>query len=222
MQFLDLTYPIRDNFRYPVQLARVRAHERGDVFQSTRVELSCHTMTHTDAPVHFVAGGQTLDQLPLESWSGEALIVDLSSVGEREGIVSAQLEAKGSMTRAGDIVLLMTRWDERCSIDRPDFWVRSPYLTREAAEWLRERRVSVVGYDFPPDYAIRDEFESPGKVPVRHEQVTHDVFLPSGILVIEYLCNLGQIGRDRFNLICLPLALVGTDGAPARAIAVLE
>ena len=91
-----------------------------------------------------------------------------------------------------------------------------------ACDWLVDRRVKAVGYDYPPDYAIRTMTFSPGTPVARHECTTHDVFFPAGITVIEYLTNLHAIGVARCRFIALPLAIDGADGSPVRAIALVD
>ena len=85
-----------------------------------------------------------------------------------------------------------------------------------------ERGVKAVGYDYPPDYAIRTMTFEPGKPVTRHDCTTHDVFFPAGVTVIEYLTNLDQIGAARCRFIALPLKLEGGDGSPVRAIALVD
>ena len=98
----------------------------------------------------------------------------------------------------------------------------APYTGRGACEWLVKRGVKAVGYDYPPDYAIRTMTFEPGKPVTRHDCTTHDVFFPAGVTVIEYLTNLDQIGAARCRFIALPLKLEGGDGSPVRAIALVD
>src|SRR5919107_608577 len=79
---------------------------------------------------------------------------------------------------------------------------------REAAEWLAVRGVKAVGYDYPPDPSLRMNPEHPGTI-AREHHVTHDVFFPRGIAVIEYLANLGGIGTPRTLFMALPLKVDG-------------
>ena len=99
-----------------------------------------------------------------------------------------------------------------------EFWTSAPYTTREAAEWLVARNIKAVGYDYPPDPSLRMSPEHPGTI-AREHHVTHDVFFPRNIAVIEYLANLAEIGTPRTMFLALPLKVDGGDGAPVRAIA---
>jgi hypothetical protein len=70
-------------------------------------------------------------------------------------IEAARLEAAGSHLQAGDFALIRTRWDERASIDTPEFWLNAPWMTAEGSVWLRQRGIKAVGFDFPQDHCIR-------------------------------------------------------------------
>jgi kynurenine formamidase len=84
------------------------------------------------------------------------------------------------------------------------------------------RGVKAVGYDYPPDFPIRHLVTGERRAVAPEEWATHHTFFPAGIGVIEYLVNLDRLGRDRVRFLALPLRLEGGDGAPARAIALLD
>jgi arylformamidase len=223
VDLIDLSYPIRPHWRWPVEVERVKAHERGNVFQTSVVRLSMHGYTHTDAPVHFLADGASHELTPLEQFIGPARVVDLSHRGADEGITADDLESRGQALGIGDIALLRTDWPLKRSIDSREFWTDAPFTTRGACEWLVERGVRTVGYDYPPDEPLKRLAREPAYEAPAEDNTTHYIFFPRGIFVIEYLCNLHLLPTDRsFQLIGLPLKMVGTDGAPARVIAILE
>jgi kynurenine formamidase len=93
-------------------------------------------------------------------------------------------------------------------------------MTREASEWLLERRPRAVAFDFPQDYTIRLLLK--GERRPLAENVTHDVLLKNGVILIEYLSNTVALTKPRIFLCCLPLKIPGADGAPARVIALEE
>jgi arylformamidase len=169
--------------------------------------LGSHTGTHVDAPVHFVRGGMTLDQLPVESFVGEASVVDLSNVSAGSEISSSDLESHSTEVRGGDIALVYTglsnKWDD------PKAKRRYTFLGKGAAEWFVRKRVKAVGID----YLSVERFGAP--VPVAHLTL-----LSNGIPIIESLNEkLGMLVGRRVFFVCLPIKVGGCDGAPARAIA---
>jgi arylformamidase len=219
MRIVDLSHRIVfPHWRWKPERVVTSSHADGDLFTSSRIQMPLHGFTHVDAPLHFLPGAEAISDLPLDRWAGEAAVVDLSHRGADEGITAADLDQNGGHIRAGDIVLLRTDWDQKEDIGRREFWTRAPYTTREAAEWLAVRGVKAVGYDYPPDPSLRINPEHPGTI-AREHHVTHDVFFPRGIAVIEYLANLRDIGQPRTLFLALPLKVDGGDGSPVRAVA---
>jgi kynurenine formamidase len=222
MRTIDLSFPLKPHFRWTVGSERRSTHESGALFQSTVFTASCHAYTHVDAPVHFLPGDRDIAQMPVDQWMGPAAVVDLTHLGENGEVTAADLERRAGHVERGDIVLLRTDWPLKCAVDSERFWREAPFTGRGACEWLVKRQVKAVGYDYPPDHAIRTMIFEPGRKVARHDCTTHDVFFPAGITVIEYLTNLDRIGSPRCRFIALPLKLEGGDGSPVRAIALVE
>ncbi len=222
MRTIDLSFPIRPHFRWPVARDVRHSHARGDLFESSVMTIACHAYTHVDAPRHFMAGSRHIAEMPLEQWMGEAAVVDLTHLGADGEVTAADLESRAGHVRAGDIVLLRTDWPRRVSVDDERFWREAPWTGESACDWLVRRRVKTVGYDYPPDHVIRTLIFEPQR-PVRAEQcTTHHRFFPAGITVIEYLTNLDAIGAPRCRFVALPLKLDGADGSPVRAVALVD
>ncbi|MBN1855630.1 MAG: cyclase family protein [Dehalococcoidia bacterium] len=216
----DLTYPIHEHWRWFFQLRTHSTHDNGFFFNQY-MDFNPHGFTHVDAPVHYIPHGTTMDQVPLSQFMGDSTVVNLSHLGQNGPVSADELNKHGQHVRAGDIVLLRTDWPLKCDYMSRDFWSTAPYTTADACEWLVERRVKTVGYDYPPDYALRYGVLNPGYVATsREEYPTHAIFFDAGIFVIEYVRNLHLIESERFQFIALPLAITGGDGSPVRAIAV--
>lgn len=216
-KLIDLTMPIKTHWRWRVEINKFHGFEKGDQIQSSSIMIEAHAFTHIDSPLHFLKSGKAIDDIPLDQLVGEAAVIDVSYKAANEAITSEDLEQHGRHVKAGDIVLIKTGWDTKCSWESRSFWMEAPYLTRDAAEWLLKRRVKAVGYDFPQDYVIR---ELTFRMPRAEEFVTHELLLKKGVLNIEYLVCLKEIKKDRVKLFALPLKLVGVEGAPARVIAI--
>jgi kynurenine formamidase len=222
-RLIDLSYPIRPHWRWPVEIEQIKSHQRGDTFQTSVARLSLHGFTHTDAPIHFLPDGKPHDQTPLDQFVGRARIVDLTHRGADEGITADDLAVRGQALEPGDIALLRTDWPLERSIDSKEFWTDAPFTTASACQWLVERRVKTVGYDYPPDEPLKRLATDPTYQAPPEANTTHHIFFPAGIYVIEYLTNLHELPADRpFQLLGLPLKMHGTDGAPARVIAIID
>ncbi|MGI6093757.1 MAG: cyclase family protein [Negativicutes bacterium] len=214
---IDLTLPIRKHWRWPLECGLVKSFEKGDVTQVTRFELCSHWYTHVDSPRHTLPDGKTLDQYPLDILVGQALILDLSAIKANEPIDANLLSETLGDRKMKDILIIRTDWAQKTSWESYEYWDNAPYITMCGAEWIKKQNPKVVGFDFPQDYDIRlmrSTPESELKMPV------HDFVLNNGVLMIEYLHNLWNIGVEECKIVALPLKLEYADGAPARVIAI--
>ena len=219
-RIIDLSTPIRaGHFRWPAEQTLDKSFEDGATAQATRINLSCHAFTHMDAPRHFDPAGYTTDGLKLEQTIGPASVVDVSAVGPNAPIHEEHVAAAGGHVREGDIVLLRAGWDAHESIETPEFWTRSPWVEEDAAEWLYSRGIKAIGYDFPQDYCIR-HLVLGDRTPAPEENVTHQILLKRGVIMMEYLCNMTAIRGERCQVYALPLKVPDADGAPSRIIAI--
>lgn len=221
-RIIDLSTPVEvDHFRWKVDRKKVQSYEAGDQIQVTWAGWTVHGFTHMDAPRHFSPTGGTTDDIPLETVMGEAAVVDVSSVGPDAPVTEEVVASAGGHVRPGDIVLLRAGWDQVESIRTPEFWTRAPWVTEDAARWLRGCGIKAIAYDFPQDYCIRHLVLGDRK-PALEENVTHMELLLKGVVMFEYLCNMNAITADRVHFIGLPVKIPGADGAPVRAVAIEE
>lgn len=181
-------------------------------WQGSSFCMFCHYGTHVDAPNHFIRNGSSIDQVPLNRIIGPAAVIDLSDFDQAGKITGSVLEDRGRHVLKNDIAILRTGWsDKRWGTDA--FWKSGPYLTLDAGDWLVERKVKAIVYDFAEEYVVRNQgFRG-------EECVVHHKILGNDIHNIEYVINLAKIERPRCAIIAMPLKLGGLDGAPARVVA---
>jgi arylformamidase len=198
--WLDATTPIRDQMvHWPdnlgVTVGRTLSQDRGDAANVTELHLSAHTGTHVDAPLHFTTGAGDTTSLDLGQLMGPARVVAIQDPKSISLAEVQQVEIK-----PGDRLLFKTRissseWSTEPF--KPDFVA----LDGDAARHLRDAGVVTVGVDYL----------SVGKADAHH------ALLDAGICVIEGLA-LQHIEPGEYELLCLPLLIVGSDGAPARVL----
>jgi arylformamidase len=184
----------------PVQIARMLDMERGDICNVSTLAMGSHTGTHMDAPVHFVRGGKGIDDMPLEATIGPARVIEIHDPASIKPD-----ELRSQAIRRGERLLFKTRNSARCW-HTDDFIEDFVYISQEAARYLAALGVQTVGVD----YLSVGGFTQDGPE-------THQALLEAGIWIIEGL-NLSQVSAGVYDLICLPLKIVHSDGAPARAI----
>jgi len=174
--------------------------ERGDVCNVSKMSLGVHTGTHMDAPIHFLRDGIGIDQMPLTTAIGRARVIE---IGDPVSIKPEELASYN--IQRGERILFKTRNSARCW-QTNDFVEDFVYIAHEAAQYLASVGVQLVGVDYL----------SVGGFAVDGPE-SHQALLGGGIWIIEGL-NLSQAEPGVYDLICLPLRIVGGDGAPARAI----
>lgn len=203
--WLDVSIPLSSAMpHYPgdpvPEIKRVQALEEGAEANVTHLSLSAHAGTHVDAPVHFFSGREGIDELPLDATMGRARVVHVPGDGQ------VRAEAlRVHDPRPGEKLLLRTRNSDRRWWELP-FQESFIGLTREAADFLAERRVGCVGVDYLSVAGFHED--SPA---------VHRTLLDAGIWIIEGL-YLGEAAPGDYELVCLPLRVAGSDGAPARAL----
>ena len=201
MTLIDITVPIRPAMpiydRNPgVHLDRVLSIPRGDTANVSRLQLGVHTGTHVDAPLHFFEGGSAAEELPLEPLVGRAYVADGSAI---EGPIDGLALSACGIPPGAERVLLKTRngrlWD------RDDFTRDFVRLDGAGARLLVQMGIRLIGIDY---LSIGD-------------QDAHRALLDAGVVAVEGL-DLRAVEPGWYELNCLPLKVVGSDGAPARAL----
>lgn len=202
----------------------VRWEEKG--FVSNLVEMTVHAGTHIDSPHHFFRDKPSVEQLPLEAMIGEAIVMDLTFKGTPKARITpadlekaaAALKQQGIDITPGAIIFLRTDWPKNHTTTDPSWWNESPYLTKEAAEWLVTRGPSVLGYDFAQEEKDA-EYQKAEEILTGGMRV-HRTILPRVTYQIENLINLDQL-PSKVKVIALP-AKWKTESAPARVIGIIE
>lgn len=199
-----------------VNLEPIHTHEKHGR-SNTRLSYSVHTGTHVDCPRHFFPEGTTIDEMPLESYMGSGIRLDLREVArERTAITLGQLLSalpEEAQVR-GAILVFNTGWMDRAG-GRPDFYFSNPYLSVEAAEWMVKEGVKAVALDTSVDEAPATPAR-PGDSPI------HRTLLGGNVMIIENLVNLELLPATGFTLMALPVKIYEGDGAAARAVAFIE
>lgn len=171
-----------------------------------RVNMGLHNGTHMDAGYHFLPRGFTIDTTPLERCVGPAVLVDLPGLDNKAEIRPSHFERFESDLAHHRRAVIKTGWSSRWR--ETDYFTGHPFVGPEAARWLLDRQVNLIGLDFPS--IDHPPFE------------THLLWLGAGASILENLTNLDQITASVFTLIALPLPFAGMDGSPVRAVALAD
>lgn len=207
-KIVDLSYDITHQMKvFPADPAVgiLRHHDYQNGYFVSQVIFGTHTGTHIDVPVHKIKGGKTVDEEPIEKFTGRALVMDIPGLKPLEEIKAAHLEPFSGKLGGVHAVILKTGWGKHFGKD--DFFTSFPGLSEEAVGWFFSHDIRLIG------------LESPSVNALKHQEI-HTLLLQKEILIVESLANVNQIRKDYVDFFAVPLKLKGLDGSPVRAFAV--
>lgn len=211
---IDLSHPLehgQPNFAGDPPISVIRYHavaSRG--YNLAQLSLSTHHATHLDAPYHFYRDGKTLDDLTLDRFYGEAHLIDFCpgrQLEPRTLLTVGRFRPHERLFKPGAKIIYRTGWDRM--FGTPEFFTEFPSLSLEAARWIAEKKISLLGMDTP--------------TPSREMLECHHILLRQSveIVLVEGLARLHLL-PPQFTFIGFPLRIQHGDGSPIRAVAVVE
>lgn len=213
-RFIDLSHPLRDGAPSfpgdPGLSVKVHRTIREVGYNLSEIRMGSHQGTHLDAPFHFFDNGKTLDRIELDRFYGPARMIDLAPGGALEPNTPLTIESFARFERLftpGARILYRTGWDRL--FGKEEFFEGIPDLTLEAAQWIADKRIGLLGMDTP--------------TPSKDFLPCHHILLGKGveIVIVEGLKGLERLPQD-FTFIGFPLNFEGRDGSPIRAVAMIE
>ena len=179
----------------PIEIDIITHVERGDICTLSELRMGSHTGTHIDAPIHFLAGGAGAEEVALENLIGPARVIEIK---DSQAVKAEELRVHNLGAR--ERLLFKTSNSARC-------WTTSQFvhdfvsIAEDAASYLASLNTLTVGID----YLSAGSPEA------------HRILLGTGAVIVEGL-NLTGISQGRYEFLCLPLRILGGDGAPARVL----
>lgn len=237
---IDLTHPVTTGMPvYPgdPQVALWPALTTGDAGVNVlALHLGSQSGTHVDAPYHVDVTWPTLDGLPLELFTGPAVVADLRGLAPRTAVTAARLAPSLDRLPPGGILLLATGWPRHWGTGH---YLAHPYLSAEAAEAIVEAGVRTLGVDAlsvdatpdpgpaaPSVDTPAEPANEPDRAPEKPTLAAHRTLLgaPGGAVIAENLTDLtplldAQSAGHPIEVSLFPLRLAAADGAPVRAVA---
>lgn len=220
-------WPTEKGFKLEKEAAGVTP--QGYYYASNRFSAPEHGGTHIDAPRHFAANGNTVDQVPLDQLMGRAILLDVTKQCEsnRDYLVSVDdfnaWEKQHGQIPNGAIVLLRTGfakfWPDRVRYMGTDergaaavAKLHFPGLSPDAARWLTtSRSIKAIGLDTPSiDYGQSTLYES------------HQTLFAKNVPAFENLADLSTLPADGFIVVAMPMKIGGGSGGPLRVAAIVN
>jgi len=185
-----------------VELYRVAKIEEGANANVSHMHLGVHTGTHVDAPYHFLNDGSKVETLALDALIGSAQVV---AVDETVNLLDAAVLQAAGIAEGIERVLFKTRnsryWQRGEAVFQTDFVA----IPADGAAYLVERGIRLVGVDYL------------SVAPFKNSRPTHEILLKAGMVLLEGV-DLSEVSAGFYDLYCLPMKLLGSDGAPARTV----
>lgn len=180
-------------------------YSSGTTFHIGKIEMVANTVTYIDSPFHRYSEGKDLSELPLES------IADLNGVVFRMEPTQQAIERNlfADSDVRGKAVLIHTGWAKYW--DTEQYFEGHPYLTEDAAEWLKKAGASIVGID-----SLNIDDTTNGNRPV------HSTLLKADIPIIEHMCNMENLPDSGFKFHAVPVKVCKFGSFPVRAYAIFE
>jgi len=207
MAFFDISIPLDPSTPVwqgdsSILFERDYSIPEGDVFNVSTVRMGVHCGTHIDAPFHMVQTGMTADQIPLDVLIGKVQVVEIP---DDVRLITSDVLKAAVIDPQIPRILFKTHNSQLRLKDPLRFFTEFVALDSSAAEYLVSNGVRLAGIDY---FSISpfDDLIDP-----------HMILLKAGVTILENI-NLTHVPPGSYRLVCLPLKLVGTDGAPARAI----
>lgn len=201
-ELIDLTHIIEDNM--PIYPGDIRTNLFQTKYLSVnkhnnhRLDISMHTGTHIDAPMHLTESKEYISELSLESFIATGCVIDVRN----QPIIKMKTEYE-ELIKENSIVLLYTGLDKFYGMQK--YYEEHPILDIDLCEFLLKKNIKMLGIDMP----------SPDKYPFQ----IHKLLLKNKVYIIENLTNLDKLlGNKNFEIIAFPLK-IKADGSMARVVA---
>ena len=218
-EIIDITIPLRNGMvhwpsDFVPRVERVMDQDKGDEVTMTTLQMTSHTGTHIDAPLHFVSKGGTIDEMPLDTMIGPARVIEIK---DPESIKLEELAPYD--VQQGERILFKTQNSSKL-YKTDEFSKEYVYVSYEAAEYLVDRGIVLVALD----YLSISKYETEADWDSLTEYLTnsnahrvHRIFLENGIYLLETV-NLSGVEPGEYELICLPIKLETAEAGLARAV----
>jgi arylformamidase len=206
MHIYDVSLPISPELpTWPgdptITIERVSKMEKGEVVNVTRLAIGAHTGTHIDAPWHFLKNGSLVEDISLKVLTGRVYVLELPSVD----LITAKVLEEAEIPPRTRRIIFKTTNSQLWHRTPPRFHTDFVAVSADGAQYLVNRGVKLIGIDY---FSI---------APFDNLVDTHQILLQAGTVIVEGL-DMTEVSQGRYTLYCLPLNLIGVEGAPARAI----
>ncbi len=209
-KIIDLSHPITHQmgvFPADPAVGVLRHHNYQNGYMVSQFIMGTHTGTHIDVPIHRIPGGNSVDIVPIDKFTGCAYVMPLEGLEPLADINAALLDKFADKVKDVDCVIMKTGWSSHFGKD--DFFSSFPGITEDGVAWLIDHGIRLIGLETPSVNAIK------------HLEI-HKLLLEKSIVIVESLTNVDALKQEYVRFFAVPLKLQGLDGSPVRAFAIEE
>lgn len=206
IEWIDVSLTLKSNMMHwpgdpPVFIERVRDIDKGDTVNLSKITMGVHSGTHVDAPVHFIKDAMGVHQILFDLIVGHARVIEITA-----NDTIKEKELSKHKIEKNERILFRTKNSINKLLHKDIFTEDFVYMDEEAAKFLVSRRIKTVGIDYLSIGGYK-----------KNGSDVHRILLGAGIPIIEGL-DLTEVGPGNYDMICLPMKILDSDGAPARVI----
>lgn len=213
MKIIDLTHSISNDMTVytggPQPKNRIIKTVSENGYKETEIHILSHNGTHMDSPNHVFEDGVSLDKIDVINFVGTAALIDCSSLEEGDLITYDFIEKNKEAIDNSEFIIFRTDWSKHWNTDK--YLGKYPVISDEVVDFIMNSNKKGIGFDTISVDSID------ASVLCKHHKI-----LKNNILIFENLTNLDLIDSDTFVFCALPLKFENSDGAPIRAIAMLD
>lgn len=202
---IDITFPIsKKTLKWPGSVGfeyKWQMEIPNDTNNLSSFSIDSHLGTHLDAPLHFIEGGRSIENLELEKLLGDVFVLEIYNI---KSITDLDLENARIPKGCNKLILKTDNqlyWKEKLTEFQEDF----SSIDASGAKWIVERGIHLIGIDYLSIQRYNDGPE------------THQILLKNEVIIVETL-NLEHVNQGWYYLICLPLKIEGLEASPVRAL----
>ena len=203
--FIDITYPVSEKLpKWPGSIGYTSTRHLQippNINNSSSIQMDCHFGTHVDAPLHFVERGKSVEQLDFNKLIGEVYVSEIRGIRS----IPADILTKKNIPKDCKRLLLKTDNQEYWEKGMREFQEDFCSIDSSGAQWVVDMGVELIGIDYLSIQRYHDS------------TLTHTILLENEVVILETL-NLERVNPGKYELICLPIKLVGLEAAPIRAL----
>jgi arylformamidase len=204
---IDISLPIKNDLPvWPgdpkIDISSISSMDNGDSCNVSYMKMGVHAGTHIDAPHHFMNNHKTIENLNLDLLVGTVYVAEIPGDSE---VISDKVLEESSIPEGITRLIIKTKNSNYWKLDNSQFKKEFVAIDKKGAEWIVDKGIRLIGVDYL------------SVAPYSAGTPTHKVLLGAEVIIVEGL-NLLMVEVGYYELICLPIKILGSDGSPARAI----